>query len=311
MLARVAENLYWIGRYIERAECSMRYIRAEFISTLDAPMTEHRDYVMRSILFLRSSEVREYDHMDDASIWKNAIFDHDNDNSVLCCIKSARENARGIRNTISLELWESINKWYYYCLERESAVFTLKEINDFSEQMTFHLSLIKYSMVNTLLHNQVWHFLNVGLMLERSQQISKILKGKIADYNILSDSGKNESIKIYQWTIMLKSVGAYDAHQNHFRKKLMAPETIFELVLSNKLFPRSIHYSTSKFHKHLGAIKYAESILISNKDIIAHMASNLESGRAYSDEALVIQQLDEVFNYMTDWHFKIQKMFFD
>ncbi len=310
MLARVAENLYWIGRYIERAECNMRYIREEFLSTLEAPMKPHRDYVIRSILFLRASDITEYNNVPDANVWKNALFDGSNINSIISNINNARENARGIRNTISAELWESINKWYIYCKKRESDQFSLKEITDFSDQMTSHLALIKYSMVNTQVHNLSWHFINMGLMIERSIQISKILKSKISDYNILSESGKNESIRLYQWTILLKAVGAYDVHQTHNRKKLMSPETIFSLMLTNELFPRSIIYSVNRFNKHLQKVKdYINNTDKINSDMEIFV-DNLAAFDDHDNEQAVIGQLEEIQKYMSEYHYLVQRTFF-
>ena len=311
MLARVAENLYWMGRYLERAECNMRYIREEFFSTLEAPMTPHRDYVIRSILFLGATNTDSFDHIKDAIVWKNAIFDMTNSNSIISNINQVRENARGIRNTISSELWESINKWYIYCKDREAEIFTLKEINDFSEDMTNHLAMIKYSMVNTQLHNLVWHFLNIGIMLERTVSLSKILRSKISDYNILSNQGKDKSMLIYQWTILLKSVGGYDVHQTVARTKLMSPETMFPLLIANELFPRSLKYSISKCASHLkrvGQYIQVDSEKFNMTDTLIEQINEIDQD---IKEQLVIHTLEQIQEQMSEYHFAIHSEFFE
>lgn len=311
MLARVAENLYWMGRYIERAECNMRYIREEFFSTLEAPMTPHRDYVIRSILFLGTNNADTYEDIKDSAVWKNAIFDMANPNSIISNINQVRENARGIRNTISAELWESINRWYIYCKDREAETFTLKEINDFSEDMTTHLAMIKYSMVNTQLHNLGWHFMNVGLMMERTLSLSRILRGKIVDYNILSNQGKNKSMLIYQWTILLKSVGAYDVHQTVSRKKLMSQETIFPLLLANELFPRSILYSVKKCSTHLSRLSQYIYIAPNNFKMLKDLSQQLKEIDQQNGEQLVIHTLEQIQEIMSDCHNAIHSEFFE
>ena len=310
MLARVAENLYWIGRHLERADFCNRYITVQYFTSLSGPMTGHRDFILRSILHVSGTIFTENDLLDENQVWRTVLFNPDNPNSIFNSISHSRENARSIRNNISIELWEAINKWFLTSKQRSQQYFSSSDLFWYSEQMVSHIALIKSRMENTLLHDDVWHFLNLGILLERCLQVLKITKTKISDSIILSNSGKLENLKLFQWSVMLRSLGAFDAHHTMNKSSSMSSDTIYKLILSNDMFPRSINFATDKIHKHLTRISVqSESV----KDITAKFIEQTESNKnfsSYTDEDAVISHIEDLENWLSEVHEQIQSIFF-
>ena len=310
MLARVAENLYWMGRHIERVDFCNRFIEVQFFNSLSAPMSGHKDFILRSILYVSGSSFDSSSPLSEQEVWRTVIFDPLNPSSMFSSINRARENARSIRNTISAELWEAINKWYIFCKNRSHQEFYSSDLFWFSEQIIANQALIKSTMVNTILHDDVWHFLNVGISLERTMQVLKIIRTKISDSAILSNSGALVSLKLFQMSVMLRSIGAYDVHQTINKTTLMTTETIFNLVFSNDMFPRSTISSTRKIYSHLSCI-HVESDEVEDFTMDFKSKMNLFNEFSdYSDEDAVIQHIEAMDHWLLESHEKIQDIFF-
>lgn len=310
MLARVAENLYWMGRQIERVDFCNRYTSAQYFTSLSAPMSGHKDFILRSILFINGSSLNPDDPITENAIWKNIIFSPDNPSSFFSTINNSRENARSIKNALSTELWESINKWYLFCKERGKESFKSSDLFWFSEHMVSHIALIKSSMVNTIVHDDVWHFLNLGMLVERSHQILKIIRSKISDSAILSNAGELESLKLYQWAVMLRTVGAFDVHHKLNSNTVMSNETIFKLILSNYLFPRSIKFASHKIHKHLNLISVKTPEVHSLITEVHDKLNSCNDFGEFGNEEAVIEHIEDLTIWTNELHFKIQDLFF-
>jgi len=310
MLARVAENLYWMGRQIERVDFCNRYTSAQYFTSLSAPMSGHKDFILRSILFINDSTLDPDEPLSENRIWSNVIFSPDNPCSFYMNISNCRENARSIKNTISTELWESINKWYLFCKERSQKPFSSSDLFWFAEAMVSNIALIKSSMVNTIIHDDVWHFLNLGILIERSHQILKITRSKISDSAILSNAGELESLKLYQWAVMLRTVGAFDVHHKINYNTVMSNETIFRLILSNHLFPRSIKFASHKIHKHLNQISVKSSEVHNLITEVHDKLNSCNEFNVFGNEELVIEHIEDLSIWINNIHFTIHDLFF-
>lgn len=310
MLARVAENLYWMGRHIERVDFCTRYTGVQYFTSLSQPMSGHKDFTLRSILYVSGSTLVPDGPLEENEVWQTVIFNPTNPNSVFSSINHCRENARSIRNNISTELWEAINKWYLFCKHRSQQLFSSSDLFWFSEQMMSHIALVKSCMVNTLLHDDVWHFLNLGIQVERSAQVLKIIRTKISDSAILSNSGALENLKLFQWSVMLRSVGAFDAHQNMNKSNLMSNESIFRLILSNEIFPRSLHFATNKIHNHLNRISVETEAVKAFSNDFDQQKEHFNQFSTYADEDAVISHIEEMETWIAQTHDQIQDLFF-
>ncbi|NNF35522.1 MAG: alpha-E domain-containing protein [Saprospiraceae bacterium] len=309
MLIRVAENLYWIGRYIERTEHISRFQKVQFYSTMDSVMSRNKDFALRSILFMSGTEFDLHQPLNENEVWKKVIFDANNPNSIFNVIKSARENARSIKNSISSELWESINKLYLHCKNLDSFAFTSSDIHTFSEDIASHIAVIKSNVTNTMMHHDNWHFLSLGIFVERGLQVLRIMKNKISDWVILSDNGVNTALMQYQWTILLKSLECFDVHNNYYRG-LRSKQSIFKLILSNGLFPRSIKYTGDKIHFHLTNISVKPDHYTQGMEFIDASLKQCLDFKNYEDEEEVVSQVSEAYDCISDIHTQIKEMYF-
>lgn len=309
MLARVAESLYWIGRDIERSEHCSRYLKVQFFSTLDAPMSQNKNFTLRSILFMSGSDFNPESPLTAKEVWQKVIFDPNNTGSLLSIAHNARENARSIRNSISTELWEAINKWYLYNKSLNAHTFNASDIFSFCEQMNAHISLVKSNVYNTLLHNDIWNFICLGIYIERCLQVLRILRSKISDSVILSNNGANLPLLQYQWTTLLKCLESFDVHKGQY-KGVVSKETIFELILTNEKFPRSIKYSIKKVLHHFSNISIKHKAF---EKTLTGFQSDFEPCMAienFSDEENVVQSIADMQTCISNFHFEIQKLYF-
>jgi len=310
MLARVAENLYWIGRYIERSEHCSRYLKVQFFSTLDAPMLQNKDFTLRSIMFMAGVEFDHDVKIKSEDVWRRVIFDVSNPSSLFSIAYKARENARSIRNNISTELWESINKWYLYYKAEDREKFGSKHIYDFTTQTSLHIAIMKSTLDMTLLHNDVWRFLKLGMYMERGFQILRILKSKISDSRILSDNGANIPLMRYQWITLLKCIEGLDMYNQYYRGTEMTEDSIFEFILANNRFPRSFAYTLLGLEHHLSNLSIQP---LAYPEVLAKFDNEKKKFQQFDhfgnvDE--VLQLIDEAYKYSTNFNFDIERLYY-
>ncbi len=310
MLARVAESLYWFGRNLERAEHCTRFLKVQYYSTLDAPMLQNRDFTLRSILFMSGSDFDTEFVPTELEVLRKVIFDYNNASSIFSIIRNGRENARSIRNAISSELWEAINKWYLFSKNYKVHQFDAGKIHEFSDIMFSHIAMIKSNVSNSMLHNDVWHFLNLGKFIECTLQVIRIMRSKISDWSILSDNGVNKALMTYQWTIMLKSLEAFDAH-NNYNKGHRSQGSIFEFTVGNAVFPRSINSTLSKIAFHLERVSLRPEEYPEVARNLEMIIDDNEEFKDYKDEEKVVEYLENANISMSNLHNQISNMYFN
>ncbi|MEM6321518.1 MAG: alpha-E domain-containing protein [Bacteroidota bacterium] len=309
MLARVAESLYWIGRNVERCEHCSRYMKVQFFSTLEAPMSQNKDFTMRSILFMSGAVYQSQTNLDESEVWQKVIFDPNNPNSLLNLVRNARENARGIRNTISDEFWKAINQWYLETQGLKPEKFSSDNIFLFAEMMHRHIVLVKSRLHHTFLHDDAWSFISLGLYVERVLQILRIIRSKISDSIILSDNGVNRPILQYQWTTLLMCLEGFDIYKKKY-PGARSRRAIFELLLNNSAFPRSLKYTSLKLKKHLSAISVHPEGHQALKDEFDRIVAECLDFDEPENEEEVIQLVDNAYNYISKFHFDIEQLYF-
>ena len=310
MLARVAESLYWMGRYIERCEHCARYLTVQYFSTLDAPMTQNREFTFRSIMFMAGAEFDMEASLQSKEVWRRVILDANNPNSLSSITYQARENARSIRNNISTELWEAINKWYLYYKTMDPQRFTSSNISEFSEQTTSHIYIIKSTMNMTLLHDDVWGFLNLGIHIERGIQVLRILRSKISDNQILSDNGANIPLMRYQWTTLLKCMEAFDVYNQSMKGAELNKSTIFKFLLTNELFPRSLGFTLKEL---LSTITNFSVRPFAYPEVLANFNAGKRECLAFNefeDVDQVLSHIERSNEILSEFHDEIFKLYF-
>ncbi|MEB3289521.1 MAG: alpha-E domain-containing protein [Leptolyngbya sp.] len=237
MLSRVADSIYWMNRYVERAENVARFVDVNLNLLLDAPMGMEQQW--EPIVITTGDQAFFQQRYGDATaenILKFLTFDREYPNSIISCLRSARENARSVREVISSEMWEQVND-FYLMVNEAADVGSLSELHRFFPEVKMASHLFAGVMDATMTHNEGWHFGQLGRLLERADKTGRILDVK---YYILlpaiTDVGS--PLDDLQWIALLKSASAYEMYRK--RQYRITPRGVTEFLILNREFPRSI-----------------------------------------------------------------------
>ncbi len=253
MLSRVADSIYWMNRCIERAENYARFMDVNISLSIDLPrdLPEQWQPLVRvtgdDILF--ESQYGEYSR---EAVVEFLTFNRNNPNSILSCLTQARENARTVREIISSEMWRQINELYLSVKD-----MTMKRhgnLSDLYRDIKNGTHLFNGIMDSTLMHNESYHFANLGRLLERADKTARIIDMKYF-YLLPRIEDVGTAIDLLQWSALLKSTSAYEV----YRKKYggMDFRNILELLVFDREFPRAIHFSLLEADRSLHAISGA------------------------------------------------------
>ena len=239
MLSRVANAIYWMNRYIERAENYARFMDVNFNLSLELPpdmQEQWRPLVVTTGDWPLYESL--YEKVEKKKVLYFLTFDENNPNSIYSSILKARENARVIRPEITKEVWEQINYLYYFVKEGlEKKIWQKKDPREFFTQIKKGCQLLYGIFDSTISRSDGWHFGKIGQLIERADKTSRVLDVK---YHILlpHPQAVGSPLDIIQWTALLKSVSAYDMYRKKYGK--LIPQDISEFLILDKIFPRSI-----------------------------------------------------------------------
>lgn len=290
MLSRIANSLFWMGRYIERAEHLARYTKVQYISSLDAPIAQKMEFVLESILDF-SGVIEEYEKkhskLIEEDVMQYMILSDENPYSISSSVNYARENARGARDTISSELWESLNKYYHFVNDTHEKHLATTGPYEFSEKILEYSSVVKGYIDNTLIQNEVWDFINLGIHLERAIQIARIIIAKTNDIEKLKRLKSDETVINYQWGILLKSAESFDMSRK-FYKALPNKSNTLEFMILNPSFPKSINFNLAKAYRILHDLSKSD---IEDQDSLEFKVGKISSVYKYLTVAEVESKL--------------------
>jgi uncharacterized alpha-E superfamily protein len=241
MLSRVAESIYWMSRYVERAENVARFVDVNLNLMLDAPDVESQQW--EPLVLISGDDELFAEHYPEGATHKNVIqfltFDSNNPNSILSCLRSARENARSVREIISSEMWLQLNTFYLMVQAAATSGKGFESPNEFFSEVKLASHLFTGITDATMTHGEGWHFCRMGRKLERADKTSRILDVK---YFILLRSASEVGTPIdeVQWVAVLRSASAFEMYRK--RHGRISLRSIVDFLLLDKDFPRSIHF---------------------------------------------------------------------
>jgi len=253
MLARVANNLFWMGRYIERSEHVARYLNVNYFSSLDAPddLSQSLQFVLRSILYMSSNDIVESGVvLKEEDVLFDVGLNPEKDNSILNIFKYAHENARSSRDLISTELFETINRINHSVKNYPAGTFVKNGLYDFTTMITRSTAEIRSKIKGTLLHDEVYAIIMLGVYVERVLQLTRIINSKYSD--VLAEEKLNPDLEgqSYQWSTLLKCAASYDMMRRYY-KKSPAKENTLEFLILNSGCPRSIKNCLNRLYYYI------------------------------------------------------------
>jgi uncharacterized alpha-E superfamily protein len=264
MLSRVADNLFWMARYFERAENTARLINVNFNLMLDmggsfgaaVPDASAASEPSWNPIVRIASPYQEFRAAHPKTTPDAAIewltFGQNNPNSIVRCVEMARENARAIRGAISTEMWEQLNTVYLDLKGADLRRIGREGAHAFFRKVRLDSALFQGITDLTLPRNEGWHWIQIGKHLERADATSRLLDVK---YHILLPSLDEVGgpIDNVQWIAVLKSCSAYEAYQRRYVARI-TPSRVAEFLVLDKSFPRSVRFCFDQVHHGLSDV---------------------------------------------------------
>ncbi|MGQ8365434.1 alpha-E domain-containing protein [Glaciecola sp. 1036] len=260
MLSRVANNLYWMARYLERVENTARLVNVNGHLLLDLPTRVKLGWEpIVDILSFRNLFYEMYDEADEKSVIKFMIAEETNPGSILSSLKYARENARTIKEIIPQEAWEQINKLFLHVTENKSEAFHRRSRYGFLNQIIQLNQSITGLLAGTMTHDDAYAFVRIGRNLERADMSTRIIDVRSASLlpEVSEDSYAFANI---QWMSVLKSMSAYQMYRREVKVRVNR-EDVLEFLMLDSRFPRSLLHT-------LEQIEYSTAQLPNNKPVI-------------------------------------------
>ncbi len=263
MLSRVADSLYWMSRYLERAEHTTRMLDVNLNLMLDESAASAERRWERVLLALGNPKDVKWNG-DPYALTYELTFDTTHAGSILSCIIGARENSRHVREQISTEQWHRLNSLYLEVtrpqmqsdMHAEALNLSAERQGEFLQKMMEALHQFQGVTDSTMSHGEGWHFIQVGRYIERASATAKLLEAYHEDLWKLPEHlpGGNEYL---DWMGLLRSATAFEAYCKVYTADL-SPEKILEFLLLDEEFPHSLRFAIDSLQCALEAIR-AES----------------------------------------------------
>ena len=275
MLSRTADHLFWMSRYMERAENTARMLDVNYQTALLPQSADAAEAGWRGLLSiseLSGDFETRHGGVSAASVMNYMVFDADNDSSIRNCLMAARENARAVRGTLTTEVWETQNQtWLEFQRMASTGAFE-RDPSALFEWVKFRSHLSRGVTVGTMLQDEAFHFLRIGSFLERADNTARLLdvrfhavrseyhggQGQTQSHTGASQgqsqsqsqgqsqasgngngNGKDLEIDFYHWSSILRSVSGFEVYRKVYRN-VIRPEKVAELLILRPDMPRSL-----------------------------------------------------------------------
>lgn len=255
MLARAAESLFWLARYMERADYVARLLQvAGHMNSVRVDSDRNSEWES-AIVAAGCSKPYFAKHAvaNEGTVIHFLAFDRDNASSIAACIEIARRNARAVRTALTADMWEAVNStWQELAAYRAAAPMSPDRLNEFLDWVKARVGLFLGIVSNTMLRLDGFRFARVGVFLERADNTARLLDVK---YHVrlpqVTDVGG--VVDYYQWLAILRVVGARRAYRVLFKGPVQ-PAHVAELLIVRTEFPRSLAFCYQQITQHLDAI---------------------------------------------------------
>jgi uncharacterized alpha-E superfamily protein len=240
MLSRVADSIFWMSRYIERAENVARFVDVNLHLMLDLPggMKEQWEPLVRITGDWEMFHERYGDATKD-SVIQFLAFDLDNPNSIRASLSAARENARTVREIISSEMWSEINGFYLDVSNAASPSRAVEAPHEFFTRIKRSGHLVEGVTNATMSHGEAWHFCRVGRLLERADKTTRILDTKYF-FLLPTTAEVGSPTDDLHWSAVLRSASGFEMYLKRYGR--ISPGAVAQFLICDREFPRSVRH---------------------------------------------------------------------
>ncbi|MBK1679448.1 alpha-E domain-containing protein [Rhodocyclus tenuis] len=258
MLSRTADHLYWMSRCTERAENLARLLDVTYQMSLVPQTVDAEERNWGAILALNSLESAfavSFDRVTAENVLRFMVADSHNPSSIISCLRSARENARAVRGTLTAEMWESINVTWLEMRTQNFDSILAGGVSEFFDWVKRRSAMTRGVTFGTMLQDEALSFIHLGGKLERADNTARILDVK---YHVLRPNGDEETTDFYQWGALLRSLSAFEVYRKVYRD-VITPARVAELLMLREDMPRSLRACTAGIARALDLVANAQS----------------------------------------------------
>jgi uncharacterized alpha-E superfamily protein len=248
MLCRVAEQIFWMGRYVERSIAVSRLVDVILHLELDVGEDDDTDLWAPLVGGQTDSAVAARQYL---------TFARDNPNALVVCISNARSAARGVRESISSEMWERINTLHLSVVDPRLAQDAEDDPHTFYKRVREGAQATQGLADSTLAHGEDWHFFNLGTYLERADNVARVLT--LENQLLVGGPGATQGDSTVRWLAVLRSCGSAEAYARYYSLRV-EPARVIEFLLLNPTFPQSIRFSLNAAWQALLGIAGEEAV---------------------------------------------------
>ncbi|GAB5492957.1 MAG: alpha-E domain-containing protein [Phototrophicaceae bacterium] len=301
MLSRVADSLYWMSRYLERAEHTARVIDVH----LNIMLEVEDDHEQRRLVHLLDCLNVDSNLEESEDILLFLAFDTESHSAITASIASARENARQVREQLSSEMWMQLNKLYLLVQKTDTDIWDVSP-HDYLIQVREGSHLFQGVTDSTMNHNQGWHFIQIGRYLERALDLLNLIDVHFDNIPLILEEDISTE-HYFDLVGILKSVSAFEAYCKVYNPNVRS-ERIIEFLLFDQEFPRSLRFCIDTMLVSLHALSDATGR--SRNSRLYRLAGRLQSNLSF-DEINDIQNLNEYINNIKHQIYLIHDTLYD
>lgn len=259
MLSRTADHLYWMSRYIERAESLARLVDAHYRMSLlpHSPETLARSLSSTmTALHMEKAYKEKHETVAPKTVFEFVSLDREYSGSIFSCLKSARENARAVRGSLTSELWETLNSTWLDARSQAARRSARADIGQFVEWVKERSHLTRGVTIGTMLRDEAFHFTRIGTFLERADSTARILTAHQSD--LVPGADASEVPDPYEWSVLLRALSAFEVYRRVYRD-VITPSRVAELLILRDDMPRSLLRCCKEVYGNLKSVANEQS----------------------------------------------------
>ena len=259
MLSRTADHMYWMSRYIERAESLARLVDAHYRMSLlphsGETLAQSLSSTM-SALQMEEAYRERHEVIETRAVFEFVSLDRDYSGSIFSCLRAARENARAVRGALTSELWETLNSTWLEVRSLATRRSSRPDIGEFVEWVKERSHLTRGVTVGTMMRDEAFHFTRIGTFLERADSTARILTAHQNDLIPGADAGVVPDP--YEWSVLLRALSAFEIYRRVYRD-VITPFKVAQLLILRDNMPRSLLRCCKEVYQNLKSVANEQS----------------------------------------------------
>ena len=259
MLSRTADHLYWMARYIERAESLARLVDAHYRMSLlpqsGDKLTQSLSSAMKA-LQMEQAYLERHETIEPREVFEFVSLDREYGGSIVSCLRSARENARAVRGSLTSELWETLNSTWLDARSYMVRSTPHMDIGQFVEWVKERSHLTRGVTIGTMLRDEAFHFTRIGTFLERADSTARILTAHQGDLRPGADATAVPDP--YEWSVLLRALSAFEVYRRVYRD-VITPYKVAQMLILRDDMPRSLLRCCKEVYHNLRSVSNEQS----------------------------------------------------